>query len=147
MNRFSLLHLVTAFSCLFLGWFFLDFATIDIPVHDTYFVISVGHISWGVSLVYFFWSVFYFLVGFYRSLNPKLIWIHFVLTILSIVFMLYPMSLVGLARAPRRYYDSNSFLDYVFDLNFIVSIFVILFIIAQLLPIIALIFSKRKAKL
>ncbi len=112
-------------------------SALDINVHDTYFVVAHFHVVMGLSAVYGMLAGIYhwFPKMFGRMLNTKLGYIHFWVTFVCGYGVFIPMHFVGMAGAPRRYYDSSNFtyLDHVMDLNVLISIFAIIGGIAQLI--------------
>jgi cytochrome c oxidase subunit 1 len=68
-----------------------------------------------------------------RMMNTKLGYIHFWLTIIGGYGVFFPMHFVGLAGAPRRYYQYTDYpmFDGFVDLNVIISSFAIMAAIAQ----------------
>jgi cytochrome c oxidase subunit 1 len=112
-------------------------ATLDIPVHDTYFVVAHFHIVMGLSAIFgMFAGVYHWFPKMYgKMMNKKLGYAHFWLTLISGYGVFFPMHFVGLAGAPRRYYANTefAFLDHVQDLNVVISIFAIVGGIAQII--------------
>ncbi len=112
-------------------------AALDIPVHDTYFVVAHFHVVMGVS------AIFGMLAGVYhwypkifgRMMNQKVGTIHFWTTFVCSYGVFLPMHFVGMAGLPRRYYDYSNFpmFDGVMDLNVLITIFAIIGGVAQLL--------------
>jgi cytochrome c oxidase subunit 1 len=112
-------------------------SALDVNVHDTYFVVAHFHIVMGMS------AIFGMLAGIYhwfpkmygRMMNTKLGYVHFWFTLVCGFGVFFPMHFVGMAGAPRRYYDYSEFpfLDWVMDLNPIISGFAIVGGAAQLL--------------
>ena len=112
-------------------------ATLDIPVHDTYFVVAHFHIVMGLSAIFgMFAGVYHWFPKMYgRLMNKKLGYAHFWMTLVSGYGVFFPMHFVGLAGAPRRYYSNTefAFLDHIQDLNEVITIFAIIGGIAQLI--------------
>lgn len=112
-------------------------ATLDIPVHDTYFVVAHFHIVMGLSAIFgMFAGVYHWFPKMYgRLMNKKLGYAHFWLTLVSGYGVFFPMHFVGLAGAPRRYYSNTefAFLDHIQDLNEVITIFAIIGGLAQLI--------------
>ncbi len=112
-------------------------ATLDIPVHDTYFVVAHFHIVMGLSAIYgMFAGIYHWFPKMYgRMMNRKLGYAHFWLTMISGYGVFFPMHFVGLAGSPRRYYDSTNFpfLDHVQDLNEVITVFAIIGALAQVI--------------
>ncbi len=111
-------------------------ATLDIPVHDTYFVVAHFHIVMGLSAIYgMFAGVYHWFPKMYgRMMNKKLGYLHFWLTMICGYGVFFPMHFVGLAGSPRRYYSYTEFpfLDHVQDLNEVITFFAIIGGLAQI---------------
>lgn len=115
-------------------------SALDIAIHDTYFVVAHFHIVMGMSAVFgMFAGVYHWFPRMYgRMLNTRLGYAHFWVTIVGAYGVFFPMHFVGLAGAPRRYYDysvyeefdNNSF-EMIMDLNVIVTVFAIIAAIGQ----------------
>lgn len=86
---------------------FLGNSTLDIQLHDTYFVIAHFHIVMGVSGVLgMFAGVYHWFPKMYgRYLNNTLAYIHFWITLVGAYLIFWPMHYEGLAGMPRRYLD------------------------------------------
>jgi cytochrome c oxidase subunit I len=117
-------------------------SALDIAVHDTYFVVAHFHIVMGLSAVLGMFAGVYhwFPKMFGRMMNLRLGYAHFWVTIVGAYGVFFPMHFVGLAGAPRRYYDYSAYgefdtnaLDMIMDLNIIITFFAILSAIGQLL--------------
>lgn len=115
-------------------------AALDIQVHDTYFVVAHFHVVMGLSAVFgMFAGVYHWFPKMYgRMLNTKLGYLHFWVTLIGAYGVFFPMHFVGLAGAPRRYYDysvyaefDNSTLNMMMDLNVIITVFAIIAAIGQ----------------
>jgi cytochrome c oxidase subunit 1 len=112
-------------------------SALDVTVHDTYFVVGHFHIVMGLSAIFGMFAGVYhwFSKMFGTMMNTKMGFAHFWLTIVCGYGVFFPMHFVGLAGAPRRYYDLShfDFLDSVMDLQPIISIFAIVGSLAQLI--------------
>lgn len=112
-------------------------SALDINVHDTYFVVAHFHIVMGMSAIFGMLAGIYhwFPKMFGKMLNTKMGYAHFWLTIISGYGVFFPMHFVGLAGSPRRYYSYSEFefLDFVMDLNPIISVFAIIGALSQLI--------------
>lgn len=112
-------------------------ATLDIPVHDTYFVVAHFHIVMGLSAIFgMFAGVYHWFPKMYgKMMNKKLGYAHFWLTLIGGYGVFFPMHFVGLAGAPRRYYSNTefAFLDHIQDLNEVITVFAIIGGLAQIL--------------
>jgi cytochrome c oxidase subunit 1 len=117
-------------------------SALDIMMHDTYFVVAHFHIVMGMSAVFGMFAGVYhwFPKMFGRMLNTRLGYAHFWVTLIGAYGVFFPMHFVGLAGAPRRYYDysaysefdSNSF-ELMVDLNQIITIFAIIAALGQVI--------------
>jgi cytochrome c oxidase subunit 1 len=112
-------------------------SALDIAVHDTYFVVAHFHIVMGMSAIFgMFAGIYHWFPKMYgRMMNNKLGYAHFWLTIVCAYGVFFPMHFVGLAGAPRRYYEYTNFpmFDHVVDLNIVISVFAILAAFAQVI--------------
>lgn len=112
-------------------------SALDIPVHDTYFVVAHFHIVMGVSAILGMLAGVYhwFPKMFLRQMNKKLGYIHFWLTFISAYGVFFPMHFLGLAGVPRRYYSNTAFpmFDNLVDINVLITCFAILGALAQIL--------------
>ncbi|MEN9446338.1 MAG: hypothetical protein RL728_850 [Bacteroidota bacterium] len=115
-------------------------SALDIAIHDTYFVVAHFHIVMGMSAVFgMFAGVYHWFPKMYgRMLNTRLGFAHFWVTIVGAYGVFFPMHFVGIAGAPRRYYDysvygefdTNSY-EMIMDLNVIITVFAIIAAIGQ----------------
>jgi len=117
-------------------------SALDISVHDTYFVVAHFHIVMGMSAVFgMFAGVYHWFPKMYgKMMNTRLGYMHFWITIVGAYGVFFPMHFVGLAGAPRRYYDYSVYnefdtnsLDMIMDLNVIVTVFAIIAALGQFL--------------
>ena len=117
-------------------------AALDISVHDTYFVVAHFHVVMGLSAVFGMLAGVYhwFPKMFGKMMNTKMGYIHFWTTLISAYGVFFPMHFVGIAGAPRRYYDYTVYgefdtqtLDLMMDLNVIITWFAIIGALAQCL--------------
>ncbi|MCF6401672.1 cbb3-type cytochrome c oxidase subunit I [Chitinophaga filiformis] len=112
-------------------------SSIDIHLHDTYFVIAHFHIVMGVSAFFGTFAGVYhwFPKMFGRYLNNTIAYIHFWITLIGAYLIFWPMHYEGMAGMPRRYYDYSSWESFkqFNDLNHFISIVVILVFAAQLM--------------
>jgi cytochrome c oxidase subunit 1 len=120
-------------------------ATLDINVHDTYFVVAHFHIVMGVSAILAMLSGVYhwFPKMFGRMMNKKLGYAHFWLTFISAYGVFYPMHFLGLAGVPRRYYSNTAFplFDDLMNINEFITIFTIIAALAQVLFLFNFVYS------
>ena len=112
-------------------------STLDINVHDTYFVVAHFHIVMGLSAIFGMFAGVYhwFPKLFLRMMNKKLGYFHFWTTFVCAYGVFFPMHFLGLAGVPRRYYTNSNFpmFDNLVDINEIVTVFAILGALAQVI--------------
>ena len=86
---------------------FLGNSTLDIHLHDTYFVVAHFHIVMGVASFFgMFAGVYHWFPKMYgRYLNNTMAYIHFWVTLIGAYLIFWPMHYSGLAGMPRRYTD------------------------------------------
>ncbi|HXO75061.1 MAG TPA: cbb3-type cytochrome c oxidase subunit I, partial [Puia sp.] len=89
-------------------------STIDIHLHDTYFVVAHFHLVMGVSAMFGMFAGIYhwFPKMFGRFMSPVLGYIHFWVTLLSAYLIFWPMYYEGLAGMPRRYFDFTGWISF-----------------------------------
>jgi len=116
-------------------------SALDISIHDTYFVVAHFHIVMGMSAVFgMFAGVYHWFPKMYgKMMNKRLGYVHFWITIFGAYGVFFPMHFVGLAGAPRRYYDYSVYnefnsgtYDMMMDLNVIITVFAIIAALGQL---------------
>lgn len=111
-------------------------STLDINVHDTYFVVAHFHLVMGISAIFGLLAGVYhwFPKMFGRMMNKNLGYVHFWLTIIASYGVFFPMHFIGMAGLPRRYYENTAFpmFDQLQDTNVLISMFAFLAGFAQL---------------
>lgn len=102
-------------------------STLDINVHDTYFVIAHFHLVMGISALYGMFAGIYhwFPRMFGRMLNKNLGYIHFWVTAVCAYGVFFPMHFIGMAGLPRRYYTNTNFplFDDLQNVNVVITCF------------------------
>ncbi|HEY0029281.1 MAG TPA: cbb3-type cytochrome c oxidase subunit I [Bacteroidia bacterium] len=111
-------------------------SALDIPIHDTYFVVAHFHIVMGVSAILGMCAGVYhwFPKMFLRHMNKTLGYIHFWGTFIAAYGVFFPMHFLGLAGVPRRYYSNSAFpmFDNLVDINVFITCFAMLAVVVQL---------------
>ncbi|MES2286498.1 MAG: cbb3-type cytochrome c oxidase subunit I [Bacteroidota bacterium] len=111
-------------------------SALDIPIHDTLFVVAHFHIVMGVSAILGMLAGVYhwFPKLFLRHMNKKLGYIHFWGTFISAYGVFFPMHFLGLAGLPRRYYSNSAFpmFDNLVDINILITGFAMLAALTQI---------------
>jgi cytochrome c oxidase subunit 1 len=104
-------------------------STLDINVHDTYFVVAHFHLVMGISALYgMFAGIYHWYPKMWkRMMNKNLGYIHFWVTAVCAYGVFFPMHFIGLAGLPRRYYTNTNFplFDDLANVNVIITIFAI----------------------
>lgn len=102
-------------------------STLDINVHDTYFVVAHFHLVMGISAMYGMLAGIYhwFPRMFGRMLNKNLGYVHFWVSVISAYGVFFPMHFIGLAGLPRRYYTNTNFplFDDLQNVNVLITLF------------------------
>ncbi|SDT50970.1 cytochrome c oxidase subunit 1 [Mucilaginibacter mallensis] len=90
---------------------FLGNATLDINLHDTYFVVAHFHLVMGSAAIFGMLAGVYhwFPKMFGRLMDEKLGYLHFWLTFIGAYLVFFPMHFMGLDGVPRRYYAFTEF--------------------------------------
>ncbi len=90
---------------------FLGNASLDINLHDTYFVVAHFHLVMGSAAIFGMLAGVYhwFPKMFGRMMNAKLGYLHFWLTFICAYLVFFPLHFLGLDGVPRRYYAFTEF--------------------------------------
>lgn len=94
-----------------LSGLFLAQPSIDIYLHDTYFVVAHFHMIMGVAAIFgiFAGTYYWFPKMFGRHINSFWGKVHFWLTFIGVYAIFTPMHFLGLAGNPRRYAEFTAF--------------------------------------
>lgn len=105
-------------------------STLDINVHDTYFVVAHFHLVMGISALYGMFAGIYHWYPklFGRMLNKNLGYVHFWVTAVCAYGVFFPMHFIGLAGLPRRYYTNTNFplFDDLQNVNVVITMFALI---------------------
>jgi cytochrome c oxidase subunit I len=125
--------------------------SIDIHLHDTYFVITQVHLFWAVALLLLL------LAFFYRALEQILFsrwltWLHIVPTLTGLALLVFPFRYQGFTDMPRRYYEYSAWEAHQSfqGQNQILSLIIISWFLAQFLFLLHILlgllrlFSRRR---
>ena len=125
-------------------------SSLDIMLHDTYFVIAHFHLVMGAAAFFgMFCGIYHwFPKMFGRMMDEKLGFVHFWLTFLSAYLVFMPMHYLGIAGFPRRYYSWTGFdaFNMFADMNSFISIAAILGFAAQVIFLFNFIYSIFKGR-
>ncbi|HYX68739.1 MAG TPA: cbb3-type cytochrome c oxidase subunit I [Terriglobales bacterium] len=127
---------------------FLAQPALDIPLHDTYFVVAHFHLIMGVAAIFgiFAATYYWFPKMFGRMMNDTMGKIHFFLTFIGTYAIFMPMHYLGLAGHPRRYSQLTevAYLRPLMPLQHFITIAAFITIGAQLIFLINLFWSMFK---
>jgi len=124
--------------------------SLDLPMHDTYFVTAHFHLVMGVASIFgmFAATYFWFPKMFGRFMSESLGKIHFWITFVGVYCIFVPMHVMGLVGMPRRYaqFTEYTFLTRLHPLVVFVSVVAIITVLTQFLFYFNLIWSIFKGK-
>jgi cytochrome c oxidase subunit 1 len=110
--------------------------TLDLSMHDTYFVLAHFHLVMGVAAIFgiFAGLYFWFPKMFGRMMNETLGKLHFWVTFVGVYIIFAPMHIMGIVGMPRRYaqFTEYEFLKPLHSLVLLVTIGVIITATIQL---------------
>jgi cytochrome c oxidase subunit 1 len=128
-----------------LSGLFLAQPSLDLYLHDTYFVVAHFHLIMGVAAIFgiFAATFFWFPKMFGRMLNETLGKIHFWFTFIGVYCIFMPMHFLGLAGHPRRYSDITgiAFLQPLHEVHYFITMAAMITIGAQLIFLVNLFYS------
>jgi len=123
---------------------------VDIPLHDTYFVVAHFHIIMGVAAIFGIFGAlfFWFPKMFGRMMDERMGKIHFWLTLVGVYAVFMPMHWLGIAGGLRRYAQLTEFqfLQPLQPLHLFISIAAFVTIAAQVIFIFNFFWSMKKGK-
>lgn len=124
--------------------------SLDLPMHDTYFVTAHFHLVMGVASIFGMFAAIYFWFPkmFGRFMSEGLGKLHFWVTFIGVYCIFVPMHTMGIAGMPRRYsaFTEYEFLKSLHPLVVFVSIAAIFTVLVQLIFYWNLIWSLFKGK-
>ena len=125
-------------------------SSLDIHLHDTYFVIAHFHLVMGVASMFgMFAGIYHWFPKMYgRYMNNTLAYLHYWITIAGAYCIFWPMHYEGLAGMPRRYYDFSNWESFKMfgGLNEFISVVAMIVFAAQLLFIFNFFYSIFKGR-
>jgi cytochrome c oxidase subunit I len=129
---------------------FLGNSTLDIHLHDTYFVVAHFHIVMGVASFFgMFAGVYHWFPKMYgRYMNNTMAYIHFWVTLVGAYLIFWPMHYAGLAGMPRRYTDWSNWQSFNMfqDMNRFISTVAMVVFAVQLLFVFNFFYSIWKGR-
>ncbi len=94
-----------------LSGIFMAATPVDIPIHDTYFIVAhIHYVLFGGSTFGIFAALYYWYPKMFgRLMSERLGKLHFALSFLFFNGTFFPMHIVGIHQQPRRYADFTGF--------------------------------------
>ena len=133
-----------------LSGLFLAQPSLDLYLHDGYFVVAHFHLIMGVAAIFgmFAGMYFWFPKMFGRFLHEGIGKVHFWLTFVGVYAIFMPMHFLGLAGHPRRYFDTTAvaFLGPLQPVHVFISIAAFITITAQFLFLFNFFWSLKAGK-
>ena len=124
--------------------------SLDLPMHDTYFVPAHFHLVMGVASIFGMFAAIYFWFPkmFGRMMSERLGKLHFWITFVGVYCIFVPMHTMGMVGMPRRYANFGEYrwLDTLHPLVVFVSIAAIITALTQIVFYFNLIWSAFKGK-
>ena len=115
-------------------------ASIDLALHDTYYVVGHFHYVLSMGAIYALFAAFYYWIGKITGYqyNEILALIHLIIFTIAINIVFFPMHALGLSGMPRRipdypdgYADWNNIMTFGSILT-IISVFIFLYLVSHL---------------
>src|SRR5436853_4973249 len=129
---------------------FLAQPLLDIPLHDTYFVVGHFHLIMGVAAIFgiFAATYYWFPKMFGRMMNERLGQIHFFLTLAGTYAIFMPMHYLVLAGQTRRYsqFTEVAYQAKLIPLQTFITFAAIITIAAQFIFVVNLFWSMFKGR-
>ena len=133
-----------------LSGIFLAQPSVDLYVHDTYFVIAHFHIVMGLAAIFgiFAGSYYWFPKIFGRQMNEGLGKLHFWISFIGAYFTFMPMHWLGIVGSLRRYADASAapFLQPLEPVQHFITIAAFVMGAGQLFFFINVFWSMRRGK-
>jgi cytochrome c oxidase subunit 1 len=127
---------------------FLAQPVLDIPLHDTAFVVGHFHLIMGVAAIFgmFAGTYYWFPKMFGRMMNETWGRVHFVITLIGTYCIFMPMHYLGMAGQPRRYsqFTELAYLQHLIPLNTFITYAAIVTVSAQIIFVLNLFWSMFK---
>ena len=133
-----------------LSGIFLAQPAVDLPLHDTYFVVGHFHLIMGVAAIFgmFGATYYWFSKMFGRQMSEFLGKLHFWPTFIGVYCIFMPMHFIGLAGHERRYPDTTAvqYLAALQPVHLFMTIAAIVTIAAQFIFVLNFVWSLRRGK-
>jgi cytochrome c oxidase subunit 1 len=127
---------------------FLAQPVLDIPLHDTYFVVGHFHLIMGVASIFgiFGATYYWFPKMFGRMMNETMGKLHFFITLVGTYSIFMPMHYLGMAGQTRRYsqFTEVAYMHKLLPLQTFMTYAAFITIAGQLIFVINLFWSMKK---
>ena len=149
MKKFKAYYLlfISSLIMLILG-FFVGRETLDINLHDTYYVVISNHLYWLISILLFLFFLIYLLFD-KAKINFGHIFskVHILGTLISVLGLLFPYSLI-FSKAEFPLYDNSQYINLSMTISILVFLMLqILFVINIFVSLVKKMKSFRASKL
>jgi cytochrome c oxidase subunit 1 len=129
---------------------FLAQPAVDLPLHDTPFVVAHFHLVMGVAAIFgmFAGTFYWFPKMFGRMMDETLGKIHFWITLVGVYCIFFPMHFMGFSGQLRRYFDISAY-KYLADmppLQIFITVIAIITAVAQLIFVFNIFWSLAKGR-
>jgi len=119
------------------GWnVLMGNSTLDIHLHDTYYIVSGYHYAFLLPLIMFVLTALYYSLEGKAYVNRTWGRLHFWITFIGLWYLLWPGTYEGMAGMPRRYLDYSDSYHYGFNrfiqVNHTMAIVAMVVIVMQL---------------
>ena len=96
----------------------LSRASMDVRIHDSYYVVAHFHYTLSIGVVFSIFGGFVHFFHFFTgvTLPSRLLVSHFFISFIGVNFTFFPMHFVGLMGMPRRYFEYVDAFEFVNEL-------------------------------